>query len=264
VTSAPALSAEIQSAGYGGPDVLSNVSITVDAGEIVAVLGANGAGKTTLLRTLSGVVVRSSAQVVLDGTDVSRLPPHRRVKAGLAHVPEARRILVDLSVRENLRVPAVALRLSESEFNRRASGVFDLFPILLERTHQRAGSLSGGEQQMLAIGRALILDPRVLMIDEASLGLAPIVVQRLFQSLTELKGQRLGILLVEQNAIASLAISDRAYVLEHGHVVVSGPSREIRSDDRMVSAYLGARGVVPGAEVGDRDGTVGPPRGISP
>ena len=239
-----ALQADIERAGYGGPDVLTDVALTLGTGEIVAVLGANGAGKTTLLRSLSGVMARSSAAISLNGVDVSRQRPYRRVRRGLVHVPEGRRVLADLSVRDNLRLPALALRISSADFQRRSAMVFDLFPIMRERAAQRAGSLSGGEQQMLAIGRALILEPRVLMIDEASLGLAPIIIESLFESLRRLRSTGLSILLVEQNAIASLAIADRAYVLEHGRVVLSGTASDVRSDERMVSAYLGVRGAL--------------------
>jgi branched-chain amino acid transport system ATP-binding protein len=237
--SAPRLQASVTSTRYGAVEVLSDLSVEVGEGEIVAVLGANGAGKTTLLRTISGVLVKSAAEITLDGRDISRLPAASRVRAGIVHVPEGRRVFADLTVLENLEVPSFASRAGEDERRERLDRVYDLFPLLAERRSQRAASLSGGQQQMLAIGRGLMSAPRVLMVDEASLGLAPATTEIMFAALARLGSEGLSILLVEQNARASLEIAARAYVLERGTVRLSGPASDLLHDERVTSTYLG-------------------------
>lgn len=235
------LHAAVASSRYGAVEVLRDVTIDVGEGEIVAVLGGNGAGKTTLLRTISGVLVRAAAEISLAGRDISRLPAPQRVRAGVVHVPEGRRVFADLSVLENLEVAAHACRLGTDELRAGLEQVLELFPILAERRDQRATSLSGGEQQMLAIGRGLMSAPKVLMVDEASLGLAPTVIDEMFEALSRLGAQGLAILLVEQNARASLEIAGRAYVLERGTVGLSGDAAELLHDERVASTYLGGQ-----------------------
>jgi branched-chain amino acid transport system ATP-binding protein len=233
------LHAAVASSRYGAVEVLRDVTVEVGEGEIVAVLGGNGAGKTTLLRTISGVSVRASAEITLDGRDISRLPAAARVRAGVVHVPEGRRVFADLSVLENLEVAAHACRLAAGEIQAGLDRVFELFPILDERRAQRATSLSGGQQQMLAIGRGLMSAPRVLMVDEASLGLAPTTTADMFGALSRLGASGLAVLLVEQNARASLEIAARAYVLERGGVRLAGTAAELLSDERVAATYLG-------------------------
>jgi branched-chain amino acid transport system ATP-binding protein len=233
------LRAVVASSRYGAVEVLRDVTVEVGAGEIVAVLGANGAGKTTLLRTLSGVLVQSRAEITVDGEDISRLRAPARVRAGVVHVPEGRRVFVDLTVLENLEVPAFARRAGDADRRAALERVFDLFPVLARRRAQRASALSGGEQQMLAIGRGLMSAPRLLMVDEASLGLAPATTDMMFAALAGLGAGGLSILLVEQNARASLEIASRAYVLERGGVRLSGTAGDLLHDERVASTYLG-------------------------
>jgi branched-chain amino acid transport system ATP-binding protein len=233
------LRAEIATSSYGAVDVLRNVDIEVGEGEIVAVVGGNGAGKTTLLRTISGVMVKAAARITLDDRDASKLGASGRVQAGIVHIPEGRRIFADLTVRENLEVAARARKLDNEQLQEGLDQVFKLFPALSDRLALRATSLSGGEQQMLAIGRGLMSRPRVLMVDEASLGLAPLLVEQVFVALSRLGAQGLAILLVEQNARASLEIADRGYVLERGTVRLSGRASALLRDDRVASTYLG-------------------------
>jgi branched-chain amino acid transport system ATP-binding protein len=233
------LRAAVESSRYGAVEVLHDVTVEVGEGEIVAVLGANGAGKTTLLRTLSGVLVQAKAQITVDGQDISGLRPPARVRAGVVHVPEGRRVFVDLTVLENLEVPAFARRAGDADRRAGLERVFDLFPILAERRAQRASALSGGEQQMLAVGRGLMSAPRLLMVDEASLGLAPATAEMMFAALARLGADGLSILLVEQNARASLEIAARAYVLERGGVRLSGAAEDLMHDERVAATYLG-------------------------
>jgi branched-chain amino acid transport system ATP-binding protein len=233
------LVAEVASSRYGPVEVLHDVTVEVGAGEIVAVLGANGAGKTTLLRTLSGVLVQSRAKITVDGEDISRLRAPARVRAGVVHVPEGRRVFADLTVVENLEVPAFARKAADADRRAALDRVFDLFPRLAERRGQRASALSGGEQQMLAVGRGLMSAPRLLMVDEASLGLAPATTDIMFAALARLGAEGLSILLVEQNARASLEIACRAYVLERGAVRLSGSAADLLHDERVASTYLG-------------------------
>jgi len=233
------LRAAVTSSRYGAVEVLQDLTVEVGEGEIVAVLGANGAGKTTLLRTISGVLVRSTAEITLDGEDITRLSAAGRVRAGVVHVPEGRRVFPDLSVQENLEVPAFARRAGTADRQACFDRVFDLFPLLAERRGQGASSLSGGQQQMLAIGRALMSAPRLLMVDEASLGLAPTTTELMFEALARLGADGLSILLVEQNARASLGIAARAYVLERGRLRLSGTAADLLNDERVASTYLG-------------------------
>jgi len=233
------LQATVTSSRYGAVDVLHDVSVEVGAGEIVAVLGANGAGKTTLLRTISGVLVKADAEITLDGEDITRLSAAARVRAGVVHVPEGRRVFPDLTVEENLQVPAFARKAPTADRQACFERAFDLFPLLAERRTQRASSLSGGQQQMLAIGRALMSAPRLLMVDEASLGLAPTTTELMFEALARLGADGLSILLVEQNARASLEIAARAYVLERGRLRLEGTAADLLTDERVASTYLG-------------------------
>ena len=225
-------------ARYGQVMALHGVSLTVDEGAFVSVLGANGAGKTTTLRAVSGTV-RSSGEIVLGGERIDRRAPEAIARLGVAHVPEGRGIIGELSVWENLRLGAYA-RAGRNGFEEDAARVVEFFPRLGERRGQAAGTLSGGEQQMLAIGRALIARPRLLMLDEPSLGLAPIVVRAIFEILSKLNAEEgLTVLVVEQNANLALAASQQAYVLEVGKVVLSGPSAELREHESVRRSYLG-------------------------
>lgn len=221
----------------GGRPVLSDVSVTVPERGLVTILGRNGVGKTTLLRTISGLYRPSSGRIRFEGRDVGGLAPHTIVRAGVAQAPEGRQLFGDMSVMENLR--AGALQLSEAEFARRLDGIVTLFPIIAERRGQAAGSLSGGEQQMVCIGRALMNAPRLLLLDEPSLGLAPKVVARIFELFTTIRDGGAAVLLVEQNARLALNTVDYAYVLDQGRIVLEGPARELAGDERVVSAYLG-------------------------
>ena len=226
-------------AGYGDVQVLWGVSLSVREGEIATLVGANGAGKTTTLKTISGVVRATAGSMLYDGERVDRLPSHQIAARGISHVPEGRRLFPLMSVRENLELGVVssAARKSRGES---LEHVFSLFPRLKERASQMAGTLSGGEQQMAAIGRGLMARPRLLMLDEPSLGLAPIVVREMFDIIREVNRSGITILLVEQNVQQSLKISDRAFVLENGRVVLEGVGAELLDDERVREAYLGA------------------------
>ena len=224
-------------ARYGEVRALHGVSLSVDEGAFVSVLGANGAGKTTTLRAVSGTV-RSSGEIVFGGERIDRRAPETVARLGVAHVPEGRGIIGELSVWDNLRLGAYA-RSGRNGFKDDAARVLGYFPQLGERRAQAAGTLSGGEQQMLALGRALIARPRLLMLDEPSLGLAPIVVREIFEILTRLNEEGLTVLVVEQNANLALAASQHAYVLEVGKVVLSGPSAELREHESVRRSYLG-------------------------
>jgi branched-chain amino acid transport system ATP-binding protein len=234
------------SVAYGKRRALDGVSLTVSAGEIVTLLGANGSGKSTTLRTISGLVRPSAGRVVFDGRDITRTAPDAIVTAGVGHVPEGREIFPEFTVRENLLVGGhTAPRAAVIEATERA---FALFPVLGQRARQLAGTLSGGEQQMLAIARALMIRPRLLLLDEPSLGLSPRLAREIFDVIARLNAEGTTILLVEQNARRALALASRAYVLETGRVVVSGPARELAADPRIRAAYLGlAEPAAPGA-----------------
>jgi branched-chain amino acid transport system ATP-binding protein len=225
-------------AGYGDVTAVRSVSLEVRAGEIVALIGSNGAGKTTTLRAVSGLLPLRQGRVELDGRRISGLGSAAVVAAGIAHVPEARQLFPTMTVRENLELGA---RTAEGRARRAETlgHVFELFPRLSERQRQVAGTLSGGEQQMAAIGRALMARPRLLMLDEPSLGLAPVVVATIFANLTAINRDGLTILLVEQNVLRALRVSHRAYVLENGSITLSGASSTLLADDRVRRAYLG-------------------------
>jgi branched-chain amino acid transport system ATP-binding protein len=225
---------------YGPIVAVRGVSLTVQPGEVVALLGANGAGKSTLLRTISGLIRPRSGRVRFAGRPIDRLTPRRIVRLGIAHAPEGRRVFGSLSVGDNLRLGA-ASRHDRAGVSDEREHLLTLFPILRERLHQAAGTLSGGEQQMLALARALMAKPRLLLLDEPSLGLAPLVVRTIFATLAGLKAQGVTMLLVEQNVALALDLADRAYVLRTGEVRLEGPAAELRADpDRIAQAYLGA------------------------
>lgn len=226
------------SAAYGPVGVLDQVSLSVGVGEIVCLIGANGAGKTTTLRCASGLIAPRSGSIAFAGQDISQAPPHRIVELGLAHVPEGRRIFPRLSVIENLRLGAF-LRSDQAAIAQDVERAFALFPILAERRGQPGGTLSGGEQQMLAIARALMSRPRLLLMDEPSMGVAPLITQRIFETIRALNQEGLAILLVEQNARMALAMSSRGYVLETGRVTVKGLASHLANDERVKKAYLG-------------------------
>jgi branched-chain amino acid transport system ATP-binding protein len=234
------------SVAYGKRRALDGVSLAVAAGEIVTLLGANGSGKSTTLRAISGLVRPATGRVVFDGRDITRAAPDAIVAAGVGHVPEGREIFPEFTVRENLLVGGhTAPRAAVVEGTERA---FALFPVLGQRARQLAGTLSGGEQQMLAIARALMIRPRLLLLDEPSLGLSPRLAREIFDVIARLNAEGTTILLVEQNARRALALAARAYVLETGRVVVSGPARELAADPRIRAAYLGlAEPAAPGA-----------------
>jgi branched-chain amino acid transport system ATP-binding protein len=223
--------------GYGAVQALRGVSLTVQRGELVALVGANGAGKTTLLRCISGVQPLTAGRIWFDGADITGMRPTRRVAAGIAQVPEGRLVFPTMAVEDNLRLGAYLLdrkRLAAA-FER----VYALFPILAARRRQLAGVFSGGQQQMLAIGRALMSEPRLLLLDEPSMGLAPIVVDQIFEAIQTLCANGTTILLVEQNASSALAIADRGYVIETGSVVLDGSGDALLDDPRVQAAYLG-------------------------
>ncbi len=223
---------------YGQIEAVKGVSFSVDAGQVVTLIGGNGAGKTTTLRTLSGLLRPVSGRVVFEGEDITSLPAHHIVRRGVAHSPEGRRIFPRLTVRENLELGAFIRRDPEG-VQADLARVLELFPVLGERSSQAAGTLSGGEQQMLAIGRALMSRPRLLMLDEPSMGLSPIMMQRILSTVRELKEQGTTILLVEQNAQAALSLADRGYVIETGRIVLSGTGPELLANEDVRKAYLG-------------------------
>jgi branched-chain amino acid transport system ATP-binding protein len=225
---------------YGHIEVLKGISFSVDIGEIVALIGGNGAGKTTTLSTISGLLRPTSGTIAWKGEHIQNVPVEAIVGSGLAHCPEGRRIFPALTVLENLMTGTASRRYKRSEIDQDLALVFELFPRLKERSKQGGWSLSGGEQQMLAIGRALMSRPNLLMLDEPSLGLAPIVIEQVFDRIVELnKRTGLGVLLVEQNSAMALEIASRAFVLETGAITLSGPSAVLADDPRIREAYLG-------------------------
>ena len=221
---------------YGAIRALKGVSFTVEEGEVVALLGANGAGKTTTQKTVSGMLRPSLGEIRLDGLRIDGVPAHELINLGICHVPEGRRVFPTMSVAENLEMGAFRFKKPDQQVLAR---VLELFPRLQERLKQYAGTLSGGEQQMLAIGRALMGKPRLLLLDEPSMGLAPLVVQQIFDIIREINDSGVTVLLVEQNAAQALAIANRGYVLETGEIVLSGSGKDLLSDDRIRAAYLG-------------------------
>lgn len=223
---------------FGNIRALHGISFGVADGEIVTLIGANGAGKTTTLRTISALVRPASGEIIFRGTPITGLKPHRIVSMGISHVPEGRKIIGNLTVLENLLMGAYTRR-DKAEIQESLEEVFQRFPRLKERAKQLAGTLSGGEQQMLAIGRALMARPVLLLLDEPSMGLSPILVEEIFDIISTINRQGTTVLLVEQNAYMALQIAHRGYVLENGRIVLEGSSRELREDERVKAAYLG-------------------------
>ena len=226
------------SAAYGTVPAVDGVTIAVGEGEAVGLLGANGAGKSTTLRAISGLVRLTAGRITFDGADIAALPPYRVAELGIAHVPEGRQVFPELTVQENLEIGAYVPR-AKAERSRTLETVYGIFPILAERRRQRAGTMSGGEQQMLAVGRGLMLKPRLLMLDEPSLGLAPVMCDVTFAKIQEIHRMGTAILLVEQNVSRALALVQRAYVLESGKVIMHGTSAELANNKQVQAAYLG-------------------------
>ena len=226
------------SASYGSVKAVIDVSIVVGEGEAVGLLGANGAGKSTTLRAISGLMRLTSGTITFGGANISSLPPYKVTELGIAHVPEGRQVFPEMTVRENLEIGAY-IPSAKVQRNRTLDLVFSIFPVLGERRRQLAGTMSGGEQQMLAIGRGLMLQPRLLMLDEPSLGLAPVVTDATFDKIQEIHSMGMAILLVEQNVSRALTLVQRAYVLESGRVVMQGASAELANNKQVQAAYLG-------------------------
>jgi branched-chain amino acid transport system ATP-binding protein len=225
-------------AGYGGFQALFGVSMRVNAGEVVAVIGANGAGKTTLLRVISGLLRPTAGGMVMEGHDLVHMPAHRIIEAGVAHVPESRRLFPRLSVRDNLRMGAF-IPAARAKFDERLDYVYTLFPRLKEREGQLAGTLSGGEQQMCAIARALMSGPKLVLLDEPSMGLAPVIVAQVFDLVRRIRGEGYTVLIVEQNVRQVLKVADRAYLLEVGRIKTAGTAAELAASDDIRNAYMG-------------------------
>jgi branched-chain amino acid transport system ATP-binding protein len=225
---------------YGVIHALKNASLTVNKGEIVTLIGANGAGKTTTLRTISGLNNATSGEIFLEGQNITNLPAPDRVELGLSQVPEGRRVFPEMSVLENLELGAF-LRKDKTNIKKDLEHIYELFPILGKRKHQSSGTLSGGEQQMLAMGRALMSQPKILLLDEPSMGLAPLLVREIFKIITDINNSGTTILLVEQNASMALSIAHRAYVIENGSIVMSGTGEELAKSSEIQKAYLGGK-----------------------
>lgn len=223
---------------YGMIQAIKGVSFHVDEGEVVALIGANGAGKTTILHTISGLLSPKSGSVLFEGKDITKVPGHKIVSMGMAHVPEGRRVFAQLSVLQNLKMGAYT-RKNKEEIQQTLQTVFERFPRLEERQNQPAGTLSGGEQQMLAMGRALMSHPKIILMDEPSMGLSPIFVNEIFDIIQAVRDSGTTVLLVEQNARKALAIADRAYVLETGKIVLEGKADDLLENDSIKKAYLG-------------------------
>jgi branched-chain amino acid transport system ATP-binding protein len=238
----PLLSAEDVDAGYGHVRVLENVSVSVGAGRIVALVGRNGAGKSTLLRTLSGLNRPTSGEITFDGNSIAGARPHTIVSAGLLHVAEGRRLFRRQSVTDNIELGRYGLRLSAEQHRERVDRIHTLFPILEEKKDLPAGALSGGQQQMLAIAQAMMREPKLLMLDEPSLGLAPVLVDQVLAAILTLRTQGVAILLVEQMVERALEIADDAYVMQNGRVIASGPAGEIAQGDALRAAFMGEHG----------------------
>jgi branched-chain amino acid transport system ATP-binding protein len=224
---------------YGKIEAIKGISVVVNEGEIVTLIGANGAGKTTTLKTISGLRPVSSGSIVFDGKDISKLPAHDRVRLGISQAPEGRGIFPGMTVLENLEMGKYHLKMKSSEINEDLEKIYSLFPRLKERASQAGGTLSGGEQQMLAIGRALMARPKVLLLDEPSMGLAPQMIANIFSIITEINKQGVTILLVEQNAQQALSRAHRAYVLETGSITKEANAKDLLNDPHVKSAYLG-------------------------
>ncbi len=223
---------------YGVIQAIKDVSFEVNEGEVIALIGANGAGKTTILQTITGLIPAKAGEVVYEGTNLLKIPAHKIVSQGIAHVPEGRRVFSQLSVYDNLLMGAFT-RSDKAEIEESLENVYKRFPRLFERKNQLSGTLSGGEQQMLAMGRALMSHPKIVLMDEPSMGLSPILVEEIFNIITSISKSGTTVLLVEQNAKKALAISDRAYVLETGKIVLSGNAKDLMNDESVKKAYLG-------------------------
>ncbi|HIR76820.1 MAG TPA: ABC transporter ATP-binding protein [Candidatus Choladousia intestinipullorum] len=223
---------------YGMIQAIKGVSFEVNEGEVIALIGANGAGKTTILHTITGLLSPKKGTVLFEGKDITKIPAHKIVSLGMAHVPEGRRVFAQLSVYQNLKMGAYT-RKDKDEIEATLQTVYKRFPRLEERKNQLAGTLSGGEQQMLAMGRALMSHPRIILMDEPSMGLSPILVNEIFDIIQSVSASGTTVLLVEQNAKKALSIADRAYVLETGNIVMSGDAEKLMNDDSIKKAYLG-------------------------
>jgi len=223
---------------YGMIQAIKGISFEVNQGEVVALIGANGAGKTTILHTVSGILSPKAGSVIFDGQDITKVPGHKIVSMGMAHVPEGRRVFQELTVLQNLKLGAYT-RSDKKEIEDTLQMIYTRFPRLAERKNQIAGTLSGGEQQMLAMGRALMSHPRILLMDEPSMGLSPLLVNEIFDIINSVSKDGTTVLLVEQNAKKALQIADRAYVLETGNIVLSGDAKELMNNDAIKKAYLG-------------------------
>lgn len=223
---------------YGVIKAIKGVSFEVNAGEVIALIGANGAGKTTILHTISGLITSTEGSITFEGKDITKLPGHKIVYLGMAHVPEGRRVFSQLTVLQNLRMGAYT-RKDKKEINETLQMVYKKFPRLEERKNQTAGTLSGGEQQMLAMGRALMSHPKIILMDEPSMGLSPIFVEEIFNIIKEISASGTTVLLVEQNAKKALSIANRAYVLETGKIVLQGDAAKLMNDESVKKAYLG-------------------------
>ncbi|HIY00324.1 MAG TPA: ABC transporter ATP-binding protein [Candidatus Blautia faecipullorum] len=223
---------------YGVIQALKGISFEVNQGEVIALIGANGAGKTTTLQTLTGIIPAKAGSISFEGRDITKVPAHKIVEMGMAHVPEGRRVFADMTVYENLLMGAYT-RKDKNEIAQSLANVYKRFPRLEERKGQRAGTLSGGEQQMLAMGRALMSKPRIILMDEPSMGLSPIFVNEIFDIIKEVSEGGTTVLLVEQNAKKALSIADRAYVLETGNITLSGRAEDLLNDESVQKAYLG-------------------------
>jgi len=232
------LSLSTVSASYGSVPAIDNISIEVGEGEAVGLLGANGAGKSTTLRAISGLVRLTAGRISFFGTDIATLPPYKVTELGIAHVPEGRQVFPEMTVQENLEIGAY-VPAAKAARKETLELVFGIFPVLAERRRQLAGTMSGGEQQMLAVGRGLMLKPRLLMLDEPSLGLAPVITDLTFQKIQEIHAMGTAILLVEQNVSRALTLVQRAYVLESGRVIMHGTSAELANNKQVQAAYLG-------------------------
>lgn len=226
------------SAGYGDLKVLKNVSVRVDQSEIVAILGSNGAGKSTLMRVISGFIKSTAGSIIFSNADITKYQSHQIVDLGIVQVPENRELFPEMTVCENLNLGSFSKRVRP---NRKTNleHVYNLFPLLSERRSQHAGSLSGGEQQMLAIGRALMASPKLLILDEPSLGLSPLYVERIFTIISDIRSEGISILIVEQNAYETIQICDRGYVIENGEMVISGSGEQLAKESKVQEAYLG-------------------------
>ncbi len=224
---------------YGAIHAIKGISFTVNDGELISLIGANGAGKTTTLHTISGLIKAKSGEILLDGKNIQKVPPHTLINLGIAHVPEGRHVFARMSVEENLKMGAYTMS-NQKKIQENLDKVYKLFPRLKERKKQLAGTMSGGEQQMLATARALMTDPKIVLMDEPSMGLSPLLVKEIFDIIRTLHENGSTILLVEQNAKMALGVADRAYVLETGKISMEGTAKDLLNDERVKKAYLGA------------------------